>query len=82
MLLGLVVVATTIALSGLALGAACRNPRPFELSLVFLAYIGIQGDATLDAFTVPATTLARHLWLLPASAALLLVAWSAVVRRR
>ena len=80
--LALVVVATTIALSGLALGAACRNPRPFELSLVFLAYFGIQGDATLDAFTVPATTLARHLWLLPASAALLLVAWSAVVRRR
>ena len=76
------VVATSIAVSGLALGAACRSPRPFELALVFLAYIGIQADATLDPFTAPAATFARHAWLLPAAIALLLVSWSAVVRRR
>ena len=78
----LLATAGTVALAGLALAAACRNPRPYELALVFLAYIGIQGDATLDAFADPAANLARHAWLLPASAALLLAAWSAAVRRR
>ena len=78
----LVVVAASVALAGLALGAACRNPRPYELALVFLAYIGVQGDALLDPFTSPATTLARHLWVLPASVLLLVAAWSAAVRRR
>ena len=41
-LAGLVVVAS-IASWGMALGAMCRNPRPFELALVCAVYLGLQG---------------------------------------
>lgn len=71
-----------VALAGLALGTACRNPRPYELALVFLAYIGVQADPILHAFADPATTLARQAWLLPAAAVLLAVAWPLFLRRR
>lgn len=80
--IALVATAGTVALAGLALAAACSNPRPYELALVFLAYIGVQGDATLAALADPAANLARHAWLLSASAVLLIVAWSAAIRRR
>jgi hypothetical protein len=80
--LALVAVAATVALGGLGLAAACRSPRPYELALVFLAYIGVQGDPTLAPFDDPATTLARHAWLLPAGVLLLVAGWSAAVRRR
>lgn len=43
------VVLASIASWGLALGAVCRNPRPFELVLVCAVYLGIQG-ATVFAF--------------------------------
>jgi hypothetical protein len=73
--------AATVAVSGLALATALRSPRPFELAMVFVAYIGVQGDPILNAFADPALTLARHAWLLPASLALLLLAWPIAVRR-
>ncbi|MBW8311789.1 MAG: hypothetical protein K0M64_07095, partial [Rhizobium sp.] len=78
----LLVVGASVAVSGLALATACRNPRPFELALVFLAYIGVQGDPSLNAMLDPALSLARHAWLLPAAALVLAVAWPLSLRRR
>lgn len=72
----------SVAVAGLALGASCRNARPFELGLVFLAYLGVQGDPLLNVLADPAVTLARHAWLLPASALLLVCAWFLALRRR
>lgn len=81
---GLALLATgaSVAVAGLAMSTACRNPRLFELALVFLAYIGIQGDPILNATLDPALNLARHAWLLPAAALLLAVAWPLSLRRR
>lgn len=79
--LALAFAAGTVAVSGLALATALRSPRPFELAMVFIAYIGVQGDPILNAFADPALSLARHAWLLPASLVLLLVAWPIAVRR-
>ena len=52
------------------------------IAMVFLAYIGIQGDPILNVLADPAANLARQAWLLPASALLLLVAWFLGLRRR
>jgi hypothetical protein len=72
-LAGLAVVAS-IASWGMALGALCRNPRPFELALVCAVYLGLQG-ATVFAFGAhaPQTLLWHAGALLPAWA---LLAWS------
>ena len=72
-LAGLAVVAS-IASWGMALGALCRNPRPFELALVCAVYLGLQG-ASLFAFGAhaPRTLLWHGAALLPAWA---LRAWS------
>ncbi|KFN51651.1 hypothetical protein N790_04305 [Arenimonas malthae CC-JY-1] len=78
----LLVVGASVAVSGLAMAAACRNPRPFELALVFLAYIGVQGDPILNATLDPALSLARHAWLLPSAVLVLAVAWTLSLRRR
>lgn len=72
----------TVAISGMALSTACRNPRPFELALVFLAYLGVQGDPILNATLDPALSLSRHARLLPAALCLLAVAWPLALRRR
>src|SRR5690606_15176641 len=80
--LPLLATGASVAVAGLAFGASCRNARPFELAMVFLAYIGIQGDPILNVLADPAANLARHAWLLPASALLLLVAWFLALRRR
>ena len=80
--LPLLVTGASVAVAGLALGAGCRNARPFELAMVFLAYIGVQGDPILNVLADPAANLARHAWLLPASALLLLPAWFLALRRR
>ncbi|WP_339826802.1 ABC transporter permease subunit [uncultured Arenimonas sp.] len=80
--LPLLATGASVAVAGLALGASCRNARPFELAMVFLAYIGVQGDPILNALADPAANLARHAWLLPASALLLLPAWFLALRRR
>lgn len=78
----LLLTGASVAVAGLALGAACRSPRPFELGLVFLAYLGVQGDPLLNTLVEPAATLARHAWLLPASGLVLTVAWPLGLRRR
>jgi hypothetical protein len=80
--LPLLVTGASVAVAGLALGAGCRNARPFELGLVFLAYLGVQGDPLLNVLADPAANLARHAWLLPASALLLVSAWFIALRRR
>jgi hypothetical protein len=80
-LAGLVVIAS-IASWGLALGALCRNPRPFELLLVGAIYVALQG-ASLFALGAQqaSTTLAWHaLALLPAWA-LLAWTWPRMARR-
>ncbi len=40
-------VAAAIAALGLACAAVFRSPRPYELAMVFLAYIGVQGGGPL-----------------------------------
>ena len=74
-LLALIMTAASIAVAGIAVGAACRNPRPFELLLVASAYAGIQGHALLNPTTDPAATIALHGILLPAFSVLLVVLW-------
>jgi len=79
-LAGLVVIAS-IASWGLALGALCRNPRPFELLLVGAVYIATQGSSLFALGTQASSTLALHaLALLPAWA-LLAWAWPRTARR-
>lgn len=57
----------SIASWGLCLGALCRNARPFEILLVALVYVCLQGATVFDLVHSPATTLALHLGgLLPA----------------
>ncbi|MDQ3288757.1 MAG: hypothetical protein M3Q42_10955 [Pseudomonadota bacterium] len=38
-----VLVAATVAVLGLTSGALFRSPRPYELTMVLLAYVGVQG---------------------------------------
>lgn len=52
MALALLATAAVVALSGLALAALCRSPRPYELAMVFAAYVGVQGGGPL-AFHAP-----------------------------
>jgi hypothetical protein len=67
------VVATSIASWGLAFGAICRNPRPFELLMVASIYIALQGPSLFSLQAQAAQTLSWHaLALLPAWA---LLAW-------
>jgi ABC-2 family transporter protein len=73
--IAVLMIAATVAIAGLAMGALCRNPRPFELLLVMLAYVGVQGQSTLNAMLHPAATLSQHVVALPILAALLLLLW-------
>lgn len=73
--IALLLTATSVAIAGLALGALCRNPRPFELMLVMLAYVGVQGQTTLNATLHPAATMAQHAFILPLMSVLLLLVW-------
>ena len=75
------VVCASIASWGLALGALCRNPRPFELLMVALVYLGLQGASVFDLLHSPQQTLAWHgLLLLPAWLSLSW-AWPHLARR-
>jgi hypothetical protein len=65
----------TLAIGGLALAAVCRNPRPFELAVVFVAYISAQGEPILNVMTAPNSTLAMHAVALPVAAVLLVALW-------
>jgi hypothetical protein len=75
MALALLLTAASVALAGLAIGSVCRNPRPFELLLVALAYAGAQGEPLLNVATDPAFSVAAHAVILPAMAVALLVVW-------
>jgi len=64
----------SIASWGLCLGALCRNPRPFELSMVGTIYVCLQGATVFAVTTHPMATLTMHaIGLLPAW---LLLSWS------
>lgn len=73
-------VASNVGIGGLAIGALCRNPRPFELLLVSLAYIGVQGHGPMAAVALPAWALATNAIGFGLLAALLLVAWPPLAR--
>ena len=76
--LSLLVTALGVALAGLALAAVCSSPRPYELAMVFLAYLGVQGAGPL-AFhlATPSATAITALATL-ALGALLLLTWPGV----
>ena len=80
--LALLVTAIGVALGGLAIGVACRNPRPFELLLVALSYAGVQQAGPLAAIVKPLDTLQLQAILLPAFAAILFLLWPRFTRSR
>jgi hypothetical protein len=65
----------TLALGGLAFAVACRNPRPFEIVAVLVAYASAQNAPLLNVTTDTATTLAIHAVLLPVFAVVALALW-------
>jgi hypothetical protein len=74
-------VIASIASWGLAFGAICRNPRPFELLMIASIYLGLQG-VSLFALQAQAThTLAWHATALLLAWALLAWAWPRMARR-
>jgi hypothetical protein len=75
MSLALLLTAASVAMAGLALGALCRSARPFELLLVMLAYVGVQGQNTLNVALEPTSTATQHAIILPIMCALLLLLW-------
>lgn len=54
------VVTISIVSWGLAIGALCRDARPFELLLVAALYLGFQGAALFDIGAGAATTMLWH----------------------
>jgi hypothetical protein len=71
----------SIASWGLSLGALCRNPRPFELTMIVAVYVCLNGATLFDLAQHPLTTLTTHLiGLLPAWL-LLAWAWPRLARR-
>ena len=80
--LALLATAIGVALGGLAIGVACRNPRPFELLLVTLSYAGVQQAGPLAAIVKPLDALQLQAILLPAFAAILLLLWPRFTRSR
>lgn len=76
--LNLLLVALGVALSGLALAALCRSPRPYELAMVLLAYLGVQGAGPL-AFHAASPGMGWAVGLAPVVClALLVLAWPGV----
>lgn len=75
MALAVFVVGASIVLWGLALGALCRNPRPFELVMVAAAYIALQGGGWLDVRPNPWGSVGEHALVLPLAAMLVMFFW-------
>lgn len=71
----------SIASWGLCLGALCRNARPFEILLVAVVYVCLQGATVFDLAQTPATTLAVHLTGLLPAWLLLVWRWPHMARR-
>ena len=80
--LALFATAIGVALGGLAIGVACRNPRPFELLLVMLSYAGVQSVGPLAAVVKPLDALQLQAILLPAFATILVLPWPRFTRSR
>ncbi len=80
--LAILATATGIALSGLAIGVLCRNPRPFELLLVALAYAGVQNGGPLAVVARPADALQLRALVLPVMAVVLIALWPRLARSR
>ena len=78
--LALLLTAANVALAGMALGVLCRNPRPFELLLAVLAYVGVQGQGPLAVVAHPLWALQLHALLLPPLVAVLLTLWPRLSR--
>lgn len=74
----LLTVGASLALWGLALAALLRSSRPFELSVLVLAYIGIQDDGPLNLLGPSAEILFLHGLGLPLAFGILLIAWRAL----
>jgi len=80
--LALFATAIGVALGGLAIGLACRNPRPFELLVVMLSYAGVQGVGPLAAAVKPLDALHAQAILLPSFVAILILLWPRFTRAR
>jgi hypothetical protein len=80
--LALLLTAASVAIGGIAFGVLCRNPRPFELLLVILAYVGVQGGGPLAAIAHPQSAVGMQAIALPALCALLLALWPRFARWR
>ena len=59
----------------MATGVLLRNGRMFELALLALAYIGVQGGLLLNVAVAPMETLRWHLLGLPLALAILAIGW-------
>jgi hypothetical protein len=71
----------SIASWGLALGALCRNPRPFELLLVASIYMALQGVTLFALGAQAAHTLQWHALALLSAWALLAWSWPRMAER-
>ena len=69
------VVGVSLASWGMATGVLFRNGRMFELALLALAYIGVQGGLLLNVAVAPMETLRWHLLGLPLALAILAIGW-------
>lgn len=72
--------AANVAFAGLALGMACRNPRPYELLLVVLAYAGVQAQGPLSMVVNARGLLPLHALALPLLVAAVVVLWPRFAR--
>jgi hypothetical protein len=79
--LAALVVIASIASWGLAFGAICRNPRPFELLMVGAIYLGLQGVSLFALEAHAAQTLAWHASALLPAWALLAWGWPRLAKR-
>jgi hypothetical protein len=71
----LLLVAANVALAGLGLAALCRSPRPYELAMVFCAYIGVQDGGPLAFASIDASMLWMHALAAPLCLAAVVLAW-------
>ncbi|MEO8160936.1 MAG: hypothetical protein ABI588_05920 [Arenimonas sp.] len=78
----LLLVACNVGIGGLAVGALCQNPRPFELLLLSLAYIGVQAHGPMAVLAYPGWALGVNAIGLPLLLAVLLLTWPMLVKTR
>ncbi len=71
----LLVISASLVAWGLALGLVCRNPRIFELLMLAITYVAIQGAAIMDVLKAPMATVASHGLALLVAIALVLWRW-------